>query len=209
MNLYQFFKNYLETQILNRFPDFKVNELSLYFSEPKMYYCQLRLNIQKGKETINDMMKALAYTLTLNPYKSLPSYIFSRNYDLLEELLNDFDPEYINMINPTVIFNIVKRQVTDCFYFGFTISKDQTLLDYFEELKSAAKYLLDNFKDYNSYISYIKTNPEETLKEILKIKGLGPYCAKKYLNFIGSFQLFNIHSKVIDLFKIIDKKCKR
>ena len=212
MNLYQFFKNYLEDQISNKFPLFNFDELSLYYHEPIMYYQPEMFKIKKGEETINDMMKALAYCLTRNRYAPMANYNLDENYDVLCDVLKDFDPYYISGLTPKTIYDKYEQNIvyipsfiptfkyTDEYKSRFNAS----LLQYFEELISAAKYLIKNYKDYNSYISYINNNPEDALKQIKTISGFGDAIGKYYLNYIGSFCYFNIHHAVINLFKEVD-----
>ena len=83
MNLYQFFKSYLESQTVSKITDFDVKELSLYYREPIMYYRPDVFKIKKGEETINDMMKALAYCLTRNRYAPMANYNLHEKYDVL------------------------------------------------------------------------------------------------------------------------------
>lgn len=207
MNLYQFFNHYLERQILSKFPDFNVSELSLYYNEPLMYYYPKFLKIKKGNVTINDMMKLIAYCLIQNVYYATASFNFHRKYNELCYILNDFDPNYISILNPTTLFQMFEPHI-EYMYYGYTPSQDQQILGFFENLISAANYLIKNFKDFNSYIDYLNNHPNESYKELLTIKGFGPYIANKYLNYIGCHHHFNIHPRVIELFKIFDNSVK-
>ena len=207
MNLFEFLVDYLNKQTLKKFPDFNTSELHYYYDEVPMYYVPNRLKVEKGKESIYDIMKILAYTLTFPKFCNI--HLLSK-YDDVEEILNGFDPNYISILNENALFEMFKTIIKpkcDNYWFGNTFN-DSAWQHFSKAVISAAKYLLKYYKDFNSYINHIKENPKEALKELNTIHGFGDYCAHKFLTFIGYFEYFYVDIRAVEVFKIFDSSVK-
>lgn len=202
MNLYQFLKTYLEELVTKKLPSIDVNELHLYYDVPIMYAYPSFLNIKKEKVTINDIMKVMAYLLTQNKYCSIN---FERYYEDFCIALNDFDPSYISILTPNSLYSVLKQFVEDddwTFWQRDLITF--SLRNMSENLISCANYLLNNFTNYETYIKTINNNPLKAYKQILKVRGFGEYFTKKFLNYLGCFELFNVDRLLINIFKKYD-----
>ncbi len=201
MNLYQFCLNYLKNQTIERFPDFNTDELALYYLTPPIYHRYNITNITK-----NNMMKFLFDLLSSNKY----SHIDKRYIDeeVLNAYLNDYDPDYISILDSHALFKIFKTfsDHPDARYF---CDFNERLWESFAmNIISAAKYLAKHFKDFNSYMDYINSDPEAAMKDILEIRGFGVFTATVYFTTIGCYKFWQPHPlyayQFIELFSKVD-----
>ncbi len=179
MNFYEASLQYLKRQTSMYFPDYDLNNLRRYF-EPNLYAWSPYFTASYGSETKEDMMKMFALILQ-NRY-NLPKVInFIKNFDLVSRVTHNYDINYISSLQAEELLNEFNQVVT--------VKNRNSWLDYCMGLIDAANYLIANFTDYNSYVNNVRSNINQAIKGLSKIKGIGPVLSRNYLKEIGITEL--------------------
>ena len=201
MNFYQFCLNYLINQTLSKFPDFPTDELKLYYLTPYIYQRYKTTNITK-----NNLMELMFGLLSTNNHNHINHRYL--DYELLTAYLNDFDPDYIAILDENSLFEIFKTFNDYTLPETYGTFNEPLWENLAKNVVSAAKYLTKYFEDFDSYINHIHSNPEIAMKEILEIRGFGEFTATNYFTILGCYEFWKPHplynQKYIDLFSKID-----
>ena len=210
MNLYEYSLKYFENQTIKYIPNLNMEELEWYYKTPKLYLLnKYKVSIEKGKESINDIMKLFAFFFSSSYDSNIPFYQNNLLYCKLETILNNFNPNYIGMLKEENLYKLFEENLKD----------EDTIVHFFNEaywfsyskkLVSAANYLLKYYKDFDSYLYHINNKPYDALKELLEVYGLRVYEIIEYLSYFGCYVFWkpSPHKYHIDIFNIIDDSVK-
>ena len=189
MNLFDFSLNYLQKQTLTKIPDFNLSELALYYDTPEIFQPHPVFTIDPQNITKNDMMMYMAASVSGSQNCRIYFYC---TFEIIRDVLNDFDPDYVSILNPQSLYEAfyeyyMEEKKRRFYFFNFS---EYSWREYSKNLISIAKYLKENYKDYNTYIKDIRSNPQKAVKEIQKIRGFGLYFTYSFLTKIGCYEFW-------------------
>lgn len=178
MTIYEFSKAYLINQTERFFPQFPVSNLNNY-KAPHIFSWSPYFTATPQTATKSDVMKMFA--LILQNRVMLPNVIkFEDNHTALCGVTNNFDSFTISSYTPESLVIRLSEVIS--------IPDDSdSWLKYARSIIDAAKYLesIRNFT-YRTYIDEIALNPEEAIKNLCKIYGMGPALARNFIKEIGT-----------------------
>lgn len=177
MTIYEFAKDYLETQTRVSLPAFPITDLALY-DDPHIFSWPPYFTATPGSVTKSDVMKMLAFILQNRSI--LPNTInFEANYTVLCSATHNFDATYIASFTPGSFAAHLASAI------GFALPHT-SWSNYARGVVEAASYLESIPKfSYASYLAAANANPNAVIDNLCTIYGMGPALARNFLKEIG------------------------
>ena len=195
MTIFDFSNAYLKSQTAQFLPELPLDQLDCYRT-PHIYSWSPYFCCEVGNVSKYDVMKLFAFILQ-NRF-NLPNVInFEGNFAALCTATENFDLYTLARLTPEALTARLAEAV------GCSLPS-HSWEAYAEGLIDAARYLIDLDLSYNDYITQTNENSDAVLRDICRIRGIGPALARNFLKELGVMEFGKPDVHLLEVFRAFD-----